>query len=171
MQTVYNSSMAKGLPGMLADLNRNKHVESRVNGEDTAEIPFGVVVAEGDAHPQVVLPTDDADKLVGVVLRADVYAPGYDVGDTGIKPQVPVSLLQSGMVYMFPEADVEEDDPVYVRYDDDGELTQLGAVSNAAGTGLVLWPAARWAEPGTAGTATKMEVSKIAGTAAVGVGA
>lgn len=159
MQTTYSSAMAKGLPGMLADLNRNKHVESHVNGEASAEIPFGVVVAKhATIDAKVILPADADAVLLGVALRSDSYAPTYDLGDDGIKPKVPVSVLTSGMVYMFPEGTVAKNDPVYVRHTASGGNTQKGAVSNAAGTGLMLWRGARWMEGGTAGVATKMEI-------------
>lgn len=62
-----------------------------------------------------------------------------------------VSLLEEGDIVMYSEVAVDVGQPVYNRVVADAALNRIGALSNAAGTGLELVPRARFLEKSAAG--------------------
>lgn len=86
------------------------------------------------------------------ITNANVLAHYVD-GDT-------VPCLYEGSIVVATETAVAAGDPVYVRLGASGGLTQLGMFANAAGTGLVLLPNAKFPNAYPAGAA-EVEISNL----------
>ncbi len=116
-QTTVNDTQSVALfEGALADSSRPE-CESRVNEEASAEIPFGVMVAEGSADKQkgALNLSAQADKLAGVVTHSHAYNKDNELGATGLKPDVVMTVLRRGVVWVKVEESVTPDSPVRVR--------------------------------------------------------
>lgn len=122
----YSHDMAAGFPGLLADL-RPKAADSHIQGEASAEIPFGAAVILGTASTvpgtpdPVVLPVDGNSRITGVVLHSHAYmGPGtYEpqLGDVGVKPKNMVAVLKKGRVHVLWEGGaVSKGANLYVRH-------------------------------------------------------
>jgi len=118
-QTSVAANMTVGIAGAIADANLAS-VDSRVNEEASAEMPFGVMVVRGtakatDAKLLHTSAAASAPLLAGVVVYSASYAKPEELGDDGVKPNMTVGLLQKGRVYVLPEEDVAPGDAVRVR--------------------------------------------------------
>ncbi len=104
----YAYEMNKAFPGMLADL-QNKQATSHVQGEASAEIPFGAGIIAGVASTVIgtpdpcLLPVDVNSRLIGVALHSHAYQSDIQLGTVGMKPKVMVSNLRKGRVYVLWE--------------------------------------------------------------------
>jgi hypothetical protein len=107
-------NMAPYLAGQLADSGRND-VLSKTSEEASAEIPYGVMVAQGTADDGVVLLAATTDVLVGVSVLSHDYAVGVEVGDTGYKPKTTFGVLNVGRIAVLVEEAVTPASSVYVR--------------------------------------------------------
>jgi hypothetical protein len=170
-QTSVADNMTIGIVGALADANLAS-VDSRVNEEASAEIPFGVMVVRGTAKATdaLLLHTSaavSAPLLAGVVLYSAAYAKPEELGDDGVKPNMTVGLLQKGRVYVLPEEAVEPGDDVRVRAVAGGS-EQAGAFRTTADDTsdcIDISSFARWI---TAGSSTVPAVVEIDMTSAAG---
>lgn len=138
-QLSYNRTMPVAFAGMKGT-SAEDTVRSFVSAEATEEIPFGVGVVLGAAANKAVLPTDAATaaKFVGVALHSHNYASPEQLGDTGIKPKVPISVLEEGDVWVTVEEAVVAGDRAFMRYDAGAGGTQLGAFRKSADTATAL---------------------------------
>src|SRR5436189_6470944 len=102
-QTTVEDRMTIAFAGMLADSTRTKDVLSKTGEEASAEVPFGVMVAQGTEDDGVLLLATTGDDLVGVVIHADEYLKDLQLGDTGLKPNVTMGVLNKGRIYVTPE--------------------------------------------------------------------
>lgn len=110
------SSMQPGFPGLVADTDLGKKTVTRVSEEATAEIPFGVFVAEGTATDQAALLAANTDVLAGVVVHSHAYAKPDELGDTGLKPKVTLGCLTRGTIWVLVESTLPvKGDEVHVR--------------------------------------------------------
>lgn len=134
-QTSVASDPAAAFPGMLGDV-RPKAVDSCINGEASAEIPFGFAVIQGTLDNEALLPAAAADglKLLGIVLHSHHYNKDNELGTTGLKPEVAMSVLAAGRVWVPIDENVTPASAVRVRH----TATSLGkgsfrasAVANA----------------------------------------
>lgn len=136
MQTSYGE-MAAAFEGMLADATIVKHADTMVQGEASAEIPFGVAVAietspGTDGTPgKATLVNAAADKIAGVVLHHHAYDSRTELGTTGLKPKTLLSVLRKGRVWVKTETAVVDGDRAHIRYAAGAGGTQLGAFRNA----------------------------------------
>jgi hypothetical protein len=108
------SGIAVSFQGMIAD-STNLIVDTFVNGESSAEIPFGVCVKQGTDDAEAVLLTAITDKLVGIVLHSNAYNKTNEVGSTGIKPDVVMNVARKGVVWVPVEEAVTPASAVLVR--------------------------------------------------------
>jgi hypothetical protein len=95
-------------------------IDSFVNAEASAEIPFGVMVCQGATDKAALkLNTSAAamagDVLLGVVVHSHAYAVSGELGTTGLKPGVIMSVLRKGRVYVQVEEAVTPASAVKVR--------------------------------------------------------
>lgn len=136
MDSAINTSyaeQARGFAGMLAN-SKLKTASSYVQGEASAEMQFGIAVAQGTASAvqgtpdKAILMVDANSKVVGVHLHSHSFAPEYDMGTTGVKPKRLISVLEEGEVYMLCESDCTKGNAAFVRHTANGLLTNIGAV-------------------------------------------
>jgi hypothetical protein len=132
-QTSIKSSMDVAFAGMLADAAQAR-VDSKANGEASAEIPFGVAVAKGATDNVVKLPAANTDKFDGVVVHDHSYVPGTNgnLGTTGIKSKGSINLLREGEVWVTVEEAVAPGDRGFFRYASGAGGTQKGAWRKSA---------------------------------------
>lgn len=102
-QTTMRTKMEVAVPGMLADDTMTKDCLSVFQGEASAEIPFGVMVARGSAQGEAVKLAAQADPPIGIVVFEQSHAQGVELGTTGLKPGTMFSILNKGRIYVFPE--------------------------------------------------------------------
>lgn len=130
-QTSYPKTMPIAFAGMKADATADT-IDSYVNAEATAEIPFGVGVIKGTADNRAVLPgaAGDSAALVGVVVHSHSYHKPEQLGDTGIKPKNMMSVMSKGRIYVKVEEAVTKGDRAFMR---------IANGSNAAHTQKGAW--------------------------------
>jgi hypothetical protein len=119
-------------------------------------IPCGVVVTgTTDAMGKTIVtqPTAPGSNLLGVTLWNQQRFLNWNAANGYFEYQANdlVSLLEEGDVIMYSEVAVDVGQPVYNRIAVNGALTRIGALSNAAGTGLELVPRARFLEKSAPG--------------------
>jgi hypothetical protein len=119
VQTSYPRTMGVAIPGQISDLSNTRSGSFR-NDEASAEIPFGTMVASSGIHAdgvrgaEQVDATDDA--LVGVVVRDHAYDIPNELGDTGLKPKVVMTVLEDGRIWVITEEAITDlEAPVRVR--------------------------------------------------------
>lgn len=137
VQISYPLTMQPAFAGMKADSGEDD-VRTFVNAEATAEMPFGVAVAQGTTEPRAILPAAGTAKLVGVVLHSHDYDPFYDLGTVGVKPKLQVSVMNRGRVWVVVEEAVAVNDRAFVRFAAGAGGTQLGAFRRSADTATAL---------------------------------
>lgn len=91
------------------------NIDSFANGESSAEIPFGVCVAQGTADKEAIKLAATSDKLVGIVVHRHSYVYGVDLGDTGLKPDAAMGVMTRGECWVLVEEDVTPASTVYTR--------------------------------------------------------
>lgn len=134
------SEMPRAFEGQLADIRENE-VDSYTQGEASAEIPFGVAVAEGTAGtPASGIPNEcinmvDANSVVaGAVVHSHAYNRETQLGTTGIKPDQQVSVLRRGRIYMRHEGAVSKGAAAFVRHTAGGGGSVKGVLRADADT-------------------------------------
>jgi hypothetical protein len=132
-QTSIKSSMDVAFAGMLADAAQAR-VDSKANGEASAEIPFGVAVVKGATDNVVKLPSAGGDKFDGVVVHDHSYVPGTNgnLGTTGLKPKTSMNILREGEIWVVVEEAVAPGDRGHFRHTANGGNTQKGAWRKSA---------------------------------------
>lgn len=114
-QTSVSAAMTEAFQGMLGDASYHKHVESYVNEESSAEIPFGVFVKRGTAANTAIKLTATSDELEGVVVHSHAYDKDNELGTTGLKPKVTMGVLARGRIWVPVEEAVTPASSVLVR--------------------------------------------------------
>lgn len=141
-QTSVSASMPKAFPGMKGDSRKDGHDRSYYNSEASAEMPFGICVAQGSADDAAILPAAASAKLVGVIIHSHTYDSRVDFGTTGLKPKTTLSVMSKGSIWVLVEQAVTRGDIGYVRIGtsaNDGTKTQKGAWrKDADGTARVI---------------------------------
>lgn len=121
VQTSYSREMTKAFAGMIADAHLNHSIETKVNAEASAEIPFGVFVAKkatGGDLTAVLPATNGTLPICGLVLHSDTYSKGDDgeLGDTGLIPLALLDVMVKGRAWVNVLEAVDYADPVHVVY-------------------------------------------------------
>lgn len=138
MQTSY-PEQAQAFAGMIADFGgrRAGGIISMLNGEVSAEIPFGrFVVQQTPQTPPPVstgggtpalgrLPSGAGNDFVGggVVVHSHDYDKRLDLGTVGIKPKRMMGVMRVGKVFVIGEQAMAVTDPIFVRHTTNGGLT------------------------------------------------
>lgn len=94
------TSMEPGMPGLVADTDLGKKTASRVNAEASAEMRFGIMVAEGAGEAEALLLAANDDQLAGVVVHSHWYHKDLELGDNGLKPKATIGVLQRGTIWV-----------------------------------------------------------------------
>lgn len=136
-QTNYNEQ-AVAFAGLLAEGFEPNLKVSALQGEVSAEIPFGYFVKQstppvaGGPTPTIVaLPSAGTDDIAGCVIHSHDYDKRLDLGDTGVKPKRILNLLRKGRIWAMADKAVTFDDEVYVRYTAAGSQL-VGMLSDSA---------------------------------------
>lgn len=135
-QTTYLARMPVAFAGMKADSGEDDCV-TRANAEASAEIPFGVAVCrQTTSDTKVILPAASGDiaNLAGVVVHSHEYAPNVEIGTTGVKPKVPMAVMQRGRIWVTVEEAVAVGDRAFVRFATGAGGSQKGAFRKSADT-------------------------------------
>lgn len=136
-----NTSYAEqeaGFAGMLYGTGP-KLVDSYVQGEASAEVPFGAVVAQGTAGTsgtpdKAILMVDTNSVPVGVLVHSHAYNRETQLGTTGVKPAFVVDVLRKGRIYALFEGSVTKGNNAFVRHTAGGGGSQKGALRADADT-------------------------------------
>jgi hypothetical protein len=131
-QTDVTSLFALGVPGMPVDTPED--VISRVQGEASLEMPFGVftcLVAGASTDKSAKLPAAVSAKLLGLVMFNNEYDPS-EIGTVGLKPKSILNIGTKGRFWVISETNVANGDRLFVRAVAGAGGTQLGAIRNAA---------------------------------------
>ena len=95
-QTNYSPGLLPSLPGMLADINPIV-TESGYNSESSAEAAFGAPVRVDALADRAFLLTNLANPAIyGLVVHDDSYDPRVELGTTGLKTGVKMTVLRAG---------------------------------------------------------------------------
>lgn len=148
-QTSY-AEQSPAFAGMIADLSWGVVKDTFVQGEASAEIPFGAFVVQSAAAslpgsasapnvPTAKLPAASGDYFGGggVVLHGHWYDKRLQLGTTGVKPTNLITVMRRGRVWVNAEEALARTDDVYVRYTAAGGLT-VGNFRNDADTSKAL---------------------------------
>jgi hypothetical protein len=153
MQTDYSLYPKAGFPGLLFDLNPTK-VDSYANGEASAPLSFGLGVKQGTTDNTILLPTADADELLGITVSSFTY--GYNAALTGslaIMPKDVAAVLKQGKIWVLAEqSNIVPGDPVFWRFTANGAGKAVGQFRKDADTARAVEVAgARWVNRPVAG--------------------
>lgn len=163
-QTAYAETMAANFEGMLADVSM-KVVDSFTQGEASAEMPFGIMLAKGTGDREAILPAASNAKLIGILMHSHHYAKGDggELGTTGVKPKATLNILRKGRLVVKVETTVAKYDRAFVRYATGAGGTQLGAWRNAAVTNetIDLGTKAQFMSAASAGGLAVVEVDML----------
>ena len=153
----------------LVDNTGPSRIFSYVNAESTAEIPFGTPVFKGTGDNEAIIGAADATDLLGIVVHSHLYAKahgdfGGDLGTTGLKPGVVMSVLQSGIVYVtLSENSITPASAVrfwQFAHSSNGAGT-FGKTADSEYTQLIPAANARYLDSGGAGDVVRLELSGV----------
>lgn len=146
-QTTIETYSKKGQAGQIASLN-NMAIYQAIPGLrnlTVTPIPYGRFVRIIAATTGVELPSATGQIMAGITVMNSNNNDFFDTVTHGIQPQDFADVMSVGDVWTVCETPLAKPgDPVYVRHTANGGLTNLGAVSNVAGTGLDLVTSARF---------------------------
>lgn len=160
VQTTYSINPAVAFSGQKADTG-NDDCLSFVNGEASAEIRFGAVVCQGTAVNEAILPVDANSEALGIVVHSHAYHKTQELGTTGLKPNVPMSVMRKGRIWVLCRSGCTAGDRLYARHDiSDGGTEFKGAPEDAADASdmLDLSNQGRWMTTASAGEIALLEV-------------
>lgn len=105
------TDMAVAFPGMVEEGT----IESRVNGEASAEMAFGIAVGQGTLDNEAILLAATSDKQIGITAFRQGYIDQTELGTSGLKPNVTVGVVRKGVVWVIVEEDVTPASAVLIR--------------------------------------------------------
>lgn len=117
--TSYSTEMTPSIAGQLAEMGALPSIDSRVNAEASAEVPFGYAVVQGSAVKDALLPSADTDVFVGILAHSHAYDPENDLGTDGVKSDRELNIVARGRVWVVVGGAVSVGDRGYVAYTDD----------------------------------------------------
>lgn len=112
-QTSVTTEHVAAFPGMPADDDFES--ESMIQGEASAEIPFGVFVGQGTDDSEFIKLAAITDKVVGVLIHHHGFQVDGELGTTGVKPDTPCTIMTRGRVWMTTEEAVTRGSGVLIR--------------------------------------------------------
>lgn len=145
-QTTVEDLQTQAFEGLLDKENPNNDVRTKVSGEVSAEIAFGkMVVADASNPEECNLPAAQADVPLGISVHSHAYAKPDELGDTGLKPNVNVGVLNKGRIWVNTEDAAGEDLPVRYRATATGDGAGSFLSADPGGTDTIdISSFARW---------------------------
>lgn len=142
-QTSVSDNPAVAYPGMLGD-SGPKAVDSFINGEASAEIAFGTMLAQGTLDNEALLFDGATDVPVGIVLHSHAYNKDNELGTAGLKPEVTMNALHKGRVWVVIDENVTPASTVRLRHTTAGGGKGTFRASASANATVNLSMCARW---------------------------
>ncbi len=102
-----------GLPGQIAGPDAD--VDTVLNEETSAPIPFGRVVQLGTLENRAKIPSAKTDKLIGISCFAHGYQRDTELTSLGIVAGTHFGIVTRGYVWVMPEEDMVPGDDVHAR--------------------------------------------------------
>lgn len=169
MQTSHPRVQPLAQAGTIADPSFVKHADSLRNDHASAEIPFGVMVAASSDPGDGALPLTATDNvLAGIVVYDHAYARLAELGDTGLKPDVVMTVLKRGRIYVLPEETVVPGGAVRVRAVVTGSEVAGAFRTTADSTDCIDISAfARWVRGGSSSSPAVLEIDMLFAQTAV----
>lgn len=174
MPTAVQTSIADpaiAYAGQLADNDQGARINSRLNAEVSAEMPFGIMVVRdtvnaGQEDRCILLPHTSAAAaaplLAGITVRHDIYAKDTQLGDTGVKPTNALEVMRRGRIYVFPEESVTPGDSVRVRVVTAGDEVKGAFRKSADATDCVdISKFAQWITSGSSSVPAVLEIDMV----------
>lgn len=135
IDTLSYSEQSRAYAGMKTDIRGNEVIETYIQAEASAEIPFGAVVAEGTASAvegtpdAAILMVNASSVVAGVLVHAHNFDRETQLGAVGVRPQNPISIMRRGQIYALLEGTCTKGGQVFVRHTPNGAgKLQKGAV-------------------------------------------
>ena len=172
VQSTFSSTgPAIGYTGTL-DSNLAHDVVTMINAESSSSIGFGLAVKFKDTvttDQDAVLPAAQADKVLGVMLRADTYGVAWtdlssntfgQLDSNGVKPGGFLNILKRGRVLVTCQSGCEAGDKLYVRAIS-GTSTVIGGLENAADAAKMIdcTASGTWMTSATAGSLAWLDIN------------
>jgi hypothetical protein len=139
INTTY-AEQVRAFQGMIAD-TRDNEIDSYVQGEASASIPFGVAVAEGTAGvpangiPNEAINMVNASSVVaGAVVHSHAYSPETQLDASGVRPDNLINVMRRGRVYMRHEGTTTKGSAAFVRHTSGAGGTIKGYLRSDADT-------------------------------------
>lgn len=142
VQSTFSDDRPIGYAGTL-DSNMAHDLITMKNAEASTSIAFGRAVKFKDtvsSDKDAVLPAAETDKVLGIVIRSETYAPSWtdmdgtvhgQLDSTGVRPGGWLNVLRRGRVLVVCEDAVEAGDKLWVRAVAGGDPEFLGGLNNA----------------------------------------
>ena len=145
MQTsVPATGQSRAFAGLIADSSELVDVVSAWSEEASAEMPFGIGLAQGTAAQGALIPSGAGDKLKGLLAHSYAHAPGGaagfgDMGSTGIIAGGRLRCLRHGRIWVVLDASVASIAPFvdrgWCRHTTDGGANTVPGRWNKADLG------------------------------------
>lgn len=131
-----------------------------------ANLPMGVGVALGAGPGQITVPSGTAFAIQGITWDGDSKTNQTQIPTLGqsdpfqaeFAPGSMVPIMKQGVVYVLPEVNITQGEPVFVRVVAAG-TEQLGALRNDADGGDAVQIQAQWESSGSANMPTAVRVN------------
>lgn len=168
VQTTYVPTLTKAIEGALADTGAHDCV-TKYNAEASACVAFGRAVKFGATDFAALLPTAQADKIVGVVVHSNQYSTGENgelkqdgtAWTNGLRPGAAMTILRKGRIWAVAHSDVTPGDRLYVRRTsaESGQEFVGGLEDASDSTDMVDCTAQGvWLDTASAGSLARLEV-------------
>lgn len=168
VQTSYGTTLTRAIEGALADSGAHDCV-TKYSSEASACIAFGRAVKFGANDFAALLPTAQADKIVGIVVHSNQYSTGPDgelkqdgtAWTNGLRPGAAMTILRKGRIWAKPGSDVTPGDRLYVRRTSaESGVEFLGGLEDAADSTDMIDCTAQgvWLDTASAGGLARLEV-------------
>jgi hypothetical protein len=149
VQTSVVNQTTATFAGAIADMG-DVESDTYVNGETSAEIPFGRMVRENSDHVAKLL-AGASPVLAGIAMQSHALAggggaSGVDVGLTGYKVGSTLGVARRGVIWVYTEEAVSPTDEVRVRHTANGAGKEVGQFLEDADSGksLLITNGAHW---------------------------
>ncbi len=113
------TTMDEALAGLIADNSMSKDCLTAISEEASAEIPFGVMCAQGASDDGTLLLLTSAAAMASALRGISVFGQSFskpdELGDTGLTPTTTFNVMSKGRIYVQVEEAVAVGDPVRVR--------------------------------------------------------
>ena len=159
-QLSYSRTQPVGFPGMKSSAVDDTIVTG-VSEETSADIPYGLFVAQGVNQDGVKLPTLTTDLPKGISTQSHADHISYVGPNSGVVPYAPLNVTRQGRVYVNSEDAVTPASKVFMRFAANGGNTQKGSIRGTTDTGCVEIYGAAFVGSCAAGGLVEIEVNLL----------